>query len=158
MEQPIISLKKSDECAAAALRRIIVLAVFLYIGAETAFSADVAAVYVNNEKIRDYIETLSQGYKSKGEDIIKRTASIDGFIQGNIILWETFTVDERKKRIKYFEKMLADFYKAEKGSFDAQRINMRNEFSERVSLIIKDVMKRNKTHVIVEINKKCKCC
>ncbi|MBI5892907.1 MAG: hypothetical protein HZB79_04540 [Deltaproteobacteria bacterium] len=139
-------------------RHIVLLFIFLSVNANAALSAE--TVYINSRRVDDYIETLSQGHKSGGDknaDILKRMESIDGFIQGNIILWETFTVDERKRRIKDFEAMLKGFYrdyKTAKESSDAERISMRNEFTDRVSLIIKDIMTRNKTHVILEINKK----
>lgn len=137
------------------LRHIIFLFIFLSVNATAVFCAD--AVYVNNEKIRDYIETLSQGHKSGGDknaDILKKTESIDGFIQGNIILWDTLAVDERKKRIKDFKKMLEGFYKTAKESADAERIGIRNEFSESASLIVRDIMKAKKIHVMLETDKK----
>lgn len=140
------------------LRHIVLLFIFLSVNANAALSAE--TVYINSKRVDDYIETLSQGHKSGGDknaDILKRMESIDGFIQGNIILWETFTVDERKRRIKDFEKMLEGFYrdyKTAKESSDAQRINIQKEFSDRVSEIIKGIMASKKTHVMLEIEKK----
>lgn len=134
---------------------IILLFIFLSLNADYVFCAD--AIYVNNERIKGYIETLSQGQKSGGDknaDILKRMESIDGFIQGNIILWDALTVDERKKRIKDFKKALEDFYMTENRPFDAQRINIQKEFSERASLIIRDIMKAKKIHVMLETDKK----
>lgn len=135
--------------------RHIIIFLFLSLSVTTAYSAD--AIYINTKKITEYIKTISQRPASDKRNIpaemVNRIESIDGFIQGNIILWDTLGREERKKRIRDFDRMLEELYRLRPAKPSPDNKQIKNELDGQISIILSDIMKKGGIHVLLEIDK-----